>query len=535
MKPDFDVIIVGSGPAGVSAAFPLVLSGLNVLMIDGGKVSSTSPNKESYLNTRFHDSDQWKWMVGQDYYALKNTNTISPKLRIPQHRYVFEDFDVVNNISSSQFSVIGSLAKGGLSNAWGCGVAQLSKEESVSFPFEYSDIVESYKKVGKRIGISGNSDDDLREYFGVDEYSMPPIALDELHSYLYERYCLERKKINGLGVRIGRSRLAALSVNHGERLACNQSGNCLWGCNRKSLYSAIDDLDLLREHSNFREISGLFVDEIKREHGIGYVIGKLAKTRESMKYSAKFIVLAAGTLASTRLILNAINKRSPVRMLSSPTAAFMIFAPKKIGLQRQSGFGLGQMSFVLNLGSGISAFGSTFSTAGIPVNEFLRFLPFRKRFGIDLLRVLLNSCVVGNIFLSGSLSDVTVQVERDGSLRVDGGYKDLARQMLIDARVKIQKAYWMMGGVLLPRSFSVGRPGTDIHYSGTIPMKRNPRVGEATSMGEVFGMEGVYVVDGSCLPTLSEKSHTLTIMANADRIGVAIALRMMNEGQRNDC
>jgi flavin-dependent dehydrogenase len=37
MGVDFDVIIVGSGPAGVSAAYPLVQSGIKVLMVDGGE------------------------------------------------------------------------------------------------------------------------------------------------------------------------------------------------------------------------------------------------------------------------------------------------------------------------------------------------------------------------------------------------------------------------------------------------------------------------------------------------------------------
>ena len=39
-RPSFDVIVVGSGPAGVSAAFPLVESGLRVLMVDGGETPS---------------------------------------------------------------------------------------------------------------------------------------------------------------------------------------------------------------------------------------------------------------------------------------------------------------------------------------------------------------------------------------------------------------------------------------------------------------------------------------------------------------
>ena len=54
-------------------------------------------------------------------------------------------------------------------------------------------------------------------------------------------------------------------------------------------------------------------------------------------------------------------------------------------------------------------------------------------------------------------------------------------------------------------------------------MSINPELGETTKYGELFGAEGLYIVDGSNLPVLSEQSHTLTIMANADRIGRYLA------------
>lgn len=54
-------------------------------------------------------------------------------------------------------------------------------------------------------------------------------------------------------------------------------------------------------------------------------------------------------------------------------------------------------------------------------------------------------------------------------------------------------------------------------------MRERPSIGETSTQGEVKGLNGVYVVDGACLPTLSEKPHTLTIMANADRIGGLLA------------
>ena len=57
-------------------------------------------------------------------------------------------------------------------------------------------------------------------------------------------------------------------------------------------------------------------------------------------------------------------------------------------------------------------------------------------------------------------------------------------------------------------------------------MKNSPSISETSEVGEVAGLNGVHVVDGACLSVLSEKSHTLTIMANADRIGRKLAIRM---------
>ena len=83
--------------------------------------------------------------------------------------------------------------------------------------------------------------------------------------------------------------------------------------------------------------------------------------------------------------------------------------------------------------------------------------------------------------------------------------------------------------ILLPGSYTVGLPGGDIHYAGTLPMRDRPVLGETSSLGEVEGIDGVYVVDGACLPALPAKSHTLTIMANADRIGSAITKSLRGE------
>jgi flavin-dependent dehydrogenase len=70
LSHDVDVIIVGSGPAGVSAAFPLLESGVRVLMVDGGRQPDVALPEQDFLTARFDEARQWKWMIGEQYHAL---------------------------------------------------------------------------------------------------------------------------------------------------------------------------------------------------------------------------------------------------------------------------------------------------------------------------------------------------------------------------------------------------------------------------------------------------------------------------------
>jgi choline dehydrogenase-like flavoprotein len=90
----------------------------------------------------------------------------------------------------------------------------------------------------------------------------------------------------------------------------------------------------------------------------------------------------------------------------------------------------------------------------------------------------------------------------------------------------LRTSYARLGAFLLPGSFTRGRPGGDIHYSGTMPMRETPSLGQSDPNGEVFGLKHFHIIDGASLPLLSEKPHTLTIMANADRIARVIAHKL---------
>jgi hypothetical protein len=521
MNEAFDVIIVGSGPAGVSAAFPLLAAGCRVLLVDGGREARLALPSGQYLTQRAADPEQWHWMLGKDYHALQHSAATSPKLRAPTLAHVFENFSTANHIAARDFTAVGSLAQGGLSNAWGCGVAALSPDELAAFPFPPAELAASYQTIARRIGISGNDEDDMSVYFGLDAWAQPGVGMDKLHAHLFARYMARRDGLQTAGFRLGRSRLAVLTRDQDGRRACDLSGSCLWGCERGAMYSATADLAVLKQHPQFRHLPGHLVQEIGSDGALRTIAGT-DRDGNAFRFGARKLVLAAGTLATTRLALRALDHRAPVPLQSSPTAAFLLWVPRLLGLTREPCFGLGQLAFALRLDADVTGFGSLLSTIGLPVAEFTPYVPLGKRQAIDVLSVLLSSCAVGNVFLPGHLTRNSMRMDAAGTLHVEGGYKPEAAMWLAEAGRKLRRIFGKLGAMMLPGSFVSGSPGSDIHYAASLPMRKSPGPGETSMTGELFGLNGIHIVDGACLSFLSEKSHTLTIMANADRIGRTI-------------
>ena len=518
MQTLFDFIIIGSGPAGVSAAFPLVNSGHKVLMIDAGTGTSINPPDTPFLTMREHDKNQFNWIIGKEFYALKNIDLISPKFRVPFFEQTFKGFNEKNKIISRNFVSIGSLSTGGLSNAWGCGVAKFSEEDLKNFPFNSLDIEKSYKNISERIGICGGTKDDLTEYFGLDNYATAPLKADDLSIYLLDKYNKNKKYFSEFN--LGRSRVAALSEDKGTRKKCDYSGNCLWGCKNRSLYSSIQDLDELKKYKNFHHLNNLFVDSFSDKKAFTEIFCTSNNNKSSFK--AKNLILAAGTISTSRLVLKAITKIKSLSMQSCPTAAFLIWIPKMYLTPRKSTFGLGQVAFHFKIDE-TNLFGTLLNSNGVPISEYIRFMNYNKRGSIDILNNILSSCMVGNIFLPGNLSVVKLSLTKSENLKINGSYKPEAKELLLNAKKKLIWNFFKMGAVLMPGSFIVGKPGSDVHYSASLPMKEKPSYGETNMYGKIYGLMNVYAVDGSCLTNLPEKSHTLTIMANADRIATYLS------------
>lgn len=524
---EVDVLVVGSGPGGTSAAFPLVEAGLRVLVVDGGETPAATVPDAEYLATRAADPSQWEWMVGRDWHALRQMAAISPKFRAPTLEYVFRGFADGNRIAGDGFAPIGSLAEGGLSNAWGCGVARFTNDELKAFPFDEAALLPSLEAVARRIGISGRSDDDLVDFFGVDAWAQRPIAMDALHEHLFDRYRKHREPLVAGGFRLGRARLAVLSESGIDgRLPCTQQGFCLWGCARKSLYSARYELEALARHPNFVHRPGFVVERLERDGDGWRVCGRDRASGAHEAIAARRVVMAAGTLATTAIVMRSLPGFTRTRFLDLPMAAFVLWLPSFLGAVRVPAPGVAQLAFSLDGGSAGSLCGFTFSTHGLPVAEFVRHAPLGRHNAVRLFRALLSSTIVANCFFPAELSDNRMELAADGSVRLICGAKDAWQAEIDSARRRLRAAFRRSGAILLPTTFKPGQAGGVAHYAGAIPMREQPTIGEATPEAEVQGLSGVYLADASSFPSLPAKSHTLALMACADRVGRRLAQRL---------
>jgi choline dehydrogenase-like flavoprotein len=532
VRPAFDVIVVGSGPAGVSAAFPLVDAGMRVLMVDGGEQPGPVVPDVDYLTARASDPRQWEWLVGRDFRALREVAATSPKFRAPPLDYVFRGFAEANAIVAENFIPIGSLAVGGLSNAWGCGVARFSGADLADFPMAEAELAPSFEAVARRIGISGRSPDDLADYFGVDAWAQAAIPLDRLHETLLRNYLSQRDALVASGFRLGRARLAALGEDAGDRRACSRSGLCLWGCPRESLYSARYDLRTLSARANFEHEPGFVVERLEQVGGGWNVCGKMARGNARASRTARRIVVAAGTLATTGIVMRSLPGFSETRLINLPMAAFALWLPRSLGAAREGGPGFAQLGFVLDDAHIGSVCGFLFSTQGLPVAEFIRHSPLARRHSVRLFRTLLSSMIVGNCFFPGQLSDSSMRRESDGSVKVVGGAKPALAGAIARTRARINVAFRRAGAWLLPGSFKAGATGGDAHYAGSLPMRNTPGTGETSAAAEVAGLPGVFIADAAAMPSLPAKSHTLAIMACADRVGRTVVARHFARTER---
>ena len=271
----------------------------------------------------------------------------------------------------------------------------------------------------------------------------------------------------------------------------------------------------------FRLVDGACVTLLAQEEN-----GWRVEVRDGHSFRAARVLLAAGTLGSSRLVAPLLPALGDWRLLSNPTVATPLLVRGARTATPVATHTLAQLAYSLEL-DGSSLLGAVYETRLMPASLFAGHVPLRRQTAEALFRWLSPALLMAATSFPGSFSRNRLSFDRNAnSLTVHGGFAPTLDAAEKASGRRLARAWRGLGAYVLPGARRA-IPGTDAHFAGTLPMgDRGPN--GTSALGELNGRAGLHIVDGSVLPSLPAKHATLTIMANADRIAGELARRPLS-------
>lgn len=533
-----DVIVVGSGASGVNAAAPLVQSGCRVVMLDYGNQDDRYEPlipALSFSEIRRTDQDQHRYFLGDEFEGVPLGAARVGAQLTPPRSYIFRDSAAVMPVDSDTFFPMESLARGGLASGWGAGAFPFQDEDLHEFPVSRVDLEPHYEAVARRIGISG-ARDDLLPFLGDSTALMPPLDLDTNAETVLARYEKRRRTLNARGFFLGRTRLAVCTREHRGRGPHRYTDMDFWADSDRSVYRPRWTLEELRKRGNFRYVDRQHVlSFIEDDEGGVSVKACDVASGTSATHRAHALVLAAGSLGTARIVLRSLQRYGvAVPLLCNPYTYVPVVNLHMIGrAARDRRHSLAQLTAFYRPRTRKRGAVQIqyYSYRSLLTSKLLKESPLPYREGLRVMRALLP--IVG--ILGINHEDIptadkycTLRPAPDGGpdrLAIHYSVSEEERGHQVASEHAILRCFLRLGCVPLRR---IRLPaGASIHYAGTLPMSASGGDLTTDSTGRLAGTNAVYVADGSVLPYLPAKGLTLTLMANANRVGAGLAQRLM--------
>ncbi|HXW07729.1 MAG TPA: GMC family oxidoreductase, partial [Vicinamibacterales bacterium] len=326
----WDVIVVGSGAAGGMAAYQLATAGIKVLMLEAGRMLDWAKEYRTM---------EWP------YASMRRTRLPPGERAIGVAEYSFVDRPYGENPAFAKYKKLASYAGntftrnwvvdekqhpttgtpyawvrarvlGGKTNFWGRGALRYGPHQfkaasmdgfDVDWPIAYEDVKPYYDQVDVLLGCSGTKEN-----------------LEQVPDGVFQRpsklNCVEvafKRAIAKMGRHYipGRAGVTTDGVVSKYRMRCLGRGRCGRGCNINAsfhsptalVYPARDTGNLtVRPYSIVSEV--LLDSDGKRASGVRVID---ALSREVLDFKARVVVLGAGTLDTTRILLNSRSARFP--------------------------------------------------------------------------------------------------------------------------------------------------------------------------------------------------------------------------------
>lgn len=519
MKTQYDVIIIGSGPAGALAAERLVKKGLDIAILDIGEVQKNYSIPDSTYSELFNkDSNQSSYFLGPNLEGVSKSNQRVGSQLTPPRQYMVKDSNVLFPYHSDNFFPLLATNKGGLGSGWGEACFTFDRKELDLAHLHPDEIAPYYQKVADLIGISGDlHSKEFSHYFPFLKNIQPPLEIDSNAQTITKAY--QNKKASSL--KILKSCLAVLSEDKEGRKASEYKDMDFYADNGKSCFRPQHLIEKLSLFKNFTYIGGYKALSFKENPS--EKIQKVAIEAENLNlksletFTAKSIILAAGAINSARIAHQSSGlNENEVPLLSNAYTYVPCLNWKNLGKKTSDKrHSLAQL-FGFYEGGKIEERSTLqfYSYRSLLLFKLVKEFPLPAWLGLLFARTIVNCLSIVGIHHSDRIKSTSKIIFKNRSLTFNFDYLKEQKKQNKKNESGIKKQLIKLGLIPLG-SADTGTAGS-IHYGGTL----SPTHGTLNTLPNftLKNFKNVFVGDSSCFNFLPAKGLTFTIMAHAMRV-----------------
>ena len=520
MAQDFgqkDIVIIGSGPSAVSCAMGLSERGIVPTLLDIG--DELDPKRREQL-ARLASKDR-DALLSEDLKNLGDEVVFTGGFMEKQawgssFPYGAEEREPLQ--FDGAFQKI-SNAVGGFSNLWGAAVLPYRDQDLESWPIRQKDLSPYYEKVLNFLPYSAVSDD-LDKSFPLYKSDRFDLNISPTAEEIYRGYLRHKNAFAGRGLTIGRSRLAVKN-EEGLNQDCVYCGRCLKGCPKQLIYNSKDTLKDMIAKQRIKYVVGKRLLSFVEADGLVQLYLKDERTGEESQFPSSKLILAAGSLGSGKIIMNSTGSEE-ITLKDSQYFAVPLLFDKEILRDSEAYHTLSQLFLELDelpfLKRGVHLqlytyndfYKKTLDQKLGPLSGMFSWVSrsFAKRMG-----------VLQGYFHSDDSATFKLVKDPHGGFRVEADKARQVEEQVHRTRKFLAPLLKELKIRVLPVGTTITLPGKGYHSGGSYPMSAVPKDATTAINGKLYGFDNVFVADSSVFPSIPPTTITLTVMANAYRIG----------------
>ena len=551
-----DVIVVGSGVGGSMAAYALGRAGVKVMIFEAGR--HYDPENETPMMNWDREAPLRATGTPDKPFGFYDA-TVDGGWQVPGEPYTVAE--------GSQFMWWRSRMLGGRTNHWARHVPRFGPLDfkpysrdghGFDWPIGYDDLKPWYDRSERLMGVIGENIDLPNVPHSPPGVRQPP-PVPRVPELLLKAVCQEK------GIPCIAPPRAVITRPIDDRQACFYASPCDRGCSIKANFQAVTVLlPPALKTGNVRVttdamVAGVLLDKAGKATGVRYVDKKTGAWKEAR---AKAVVLAASSCETARILLNSKSSAFPNGLANSSG---------EVGknLTDTVGLGIGAHVPALEGRPRYNEDGVSFAHVYMPwwLDDKHQQLGFPRGYHLEVwgdwgkhpgmgigwnsmwydgfgrgLRKHMRDTYATTIGMAGRgemvpNKDCFVDLDPTAKdrygipvLRFHWKWGEPELKQAEHMRKTMLEIFDRMGAKLNdpkvgegPAKISVG--GEMIHELGTARMGSSPKDSVVDSFGRAWDVPGLYLMDGSIMPSNPDKNPTLSIMALAWRGSVELLRR----------